>query len=1767
MPATVEEMQRPSGATLSASYSRLSELNGDTRVALERPPFSWGKFWSFVGPGWLMSMAYLDPGNLEADLQSGAYSRYELLYVTFWSTVLGGLYQVLAARLGSCTGRHLAELCRAEYPRVVTYAVWIMMELVIIGCDIQEVLGTAIALQILFGLPLWVGCLITALDTFTFLAIDRRGDNKTVSMLGSIIMPHNVYLHSALVQSRSVHSRCGAGAGPVKEANFYFGLEAILALFVSFLINMFVISAFASTFYSQQCDALGADVNSDVYDAGIQTACIPSAAALVSGNSIYSATTGFTCSIQNGAVAVSCIQCYTTKRIAGYCQQVGLKEAGTAVSSALGHYAKIIWAVGLVASGQASTMTGTYAGQFVMEWFLDLRIAAWKRVAITRTMALGPALVVALLTEYDGFHSDIVSEMINVMQSVQLPFALVPLLTFTTNKRLMGQPFVYNRWVVLALVIGTLALFGVNYALVFRTLQQSFDLSSNGWAVVAVVSTFYGALVLYLMAFPFVSCGLLSPRNEFFVSQRATTDLELSRLDTLSLEEQEILANIQELQLQLMRLRAEEDGDSDDDSTDKAAGAAGSQLIVVSNNLPVLLERQPQTGGWKATKTTGGLDKLMCLTGVRAEMNFLWVGWVGQHIPKSDHEAVRRLLLQHNCLPVFLSSEVASRHTGFSSEVLWSLFHYVSEPVPFTLNSSGNASFHSTKRFNKQDWRAYESANESFADAIAEVYNEGDSVWVHDYHLMLLPSLLRQRIPLCRIGWFLHTPFPASDVYCRLPVRSQLLTGVLQADLVGFQTFDYERHFLSTCHRLLGVECSHKGVRSSFADRDHFTSIGVFPIGISLEPFARAASSMSTLNRVNELHDKFGGKRIILGIDRLDNIKGIPHKMLAMEMLLDRFPEWQHNVVLVQIGISSRSGVVDSKSSGASSSGHNGRRSSASSTSGENASILPRSSSYPIVGPGSTTGSESPIKTLSESPPAAASPIAAGKGSIGYDAFHQLEMSSRSYHNIVTQVNQIVGRINGIFGTLDYAPIHFIQQQVTPHEELCALYDLADVCLVTSTRDGMNLVSHEFIVCQQHFMRNKDERKKAARAASRGFSTSSIKSDSTSASAPTFGGADNAEATGEGAVRSGVLSPIASPRQSSASVLTDWEGEDGGPGVLIVSEFAGCSQSLSGAIVINPWNTEDVALSIHQALSMCRTEREIRQQKLYRYVSSNTASTWGEEFLKELGEAVEKNRKTSTQLPKLDKKTIVQAYRSSQNRVIILDYDRTLTPQHSLLPLAAVGPNFKSLLDALSADERNTVFIVSGRERKFLETWLNGVRVGVAAEDGFFYRMNLSNTREQWKTMSKFQYDVATARSGGSTTATVAGVGSVSGGSMDASFSSDAHSMMHMSMGSVPTYSHHTSVPGSTDTGDNTPVTGGSIAQTDDSFGGDDMSWKDLVLPTMLMFTDRTPGSYIEDKESSLAWHYGDADPHFGSWQAKDLQIILERQLIGTALEVYQGHMSVSVEHEGCTKTRVLEGILKHLSLPEQIAKKSDQEVDFVLCVCDDVTDDQMFQTLNALVTESNERHDERKRKEEEQAANERIRRNSIALGKPVPAQLHAQPVPSAAHVSKAKPRMPRPRGGSGVTDELEPTIKIKGVKKHRQKEQLIGAAAAAVRGHEDYSTDEEEELNVGDYMDDDNKVAFSRLQKVPVRLAENVSIFAVVVGPDVQHSGGRHASSFAVDTLADVRKVLKDFVEESRKGGAGPPGTIADVSLPPAVAAAPVGGMPEEAPHYRLTS
>ena len=268
--------------------------------------FSFRKLWAFTGPGFLMSIAYLDPGNIESDLQSGATADYKLLWVLMWATILGLLMQRLAARLGVVTGQHLAEVCYRQYRKTPRILLWLMIEIAIIGSDMQEVIGTALAIYLLSNktIPLWGGVLITIVDTFTFLGLDKYGLRKlelffcilisvmafsfgyeyvvvspdqgevikgivvpwcsncgnkevlqAVGVIGAVIMPHNLYLHSALVKSRDVDRN---NKRRVKEANMYYFIESTVALFVSLIINVFVVAVFAAGLYGK--------TNDDVYN-------------------------------------------------------------------------------------------------------------------------------------------------------------------------------------------------------------------------------------------------------------------------------------------------------------------------------------------------------------------------------------------------------------------------------------------------------------------------------------------------------------------------------------------------------------------------------------------------------------------------------------------------------------------------------------------------------------------------------------------------------------------------------------------------------------------------------------------------------------------------------------------------------------------------------------------------------------------------------------------------------------------------------------------------------------------------------------------------------------------------------------------------------------------------------------------------------------------------------------------------------------------------------------------------------------------------------------------------------------------------------------------------------------------------------------------------------------------------------------------------------------------------------------------------------------
>lgn len=473
-------------------------------------------------------------------------------------------------------------------------------------------------------------------------------------------------------------------------------------------------------------------------------------------------------------------------------------------------------------------------------------------------------------------------------------------------------------------------------------------------------------------------------------------------------------------------------------SVDEDQVASPGRLLLISNRLPITIKRSDD-GQYSFSMSSGGL--VTGLSGLSKTTSFQWYGWPGLEVPDAEAGSMRqRLRDEYNAVPVFVDDELADRHyNGFANSILWPLFHY--HPGEITFDESA--------------WAAYREVNRLFAKEVIKDVQDGDLIWVHDYHLMLLPQMLREEIGNTKkgvkIGFFLHTPFPSSEIYRILPVREQLLLGVLDCDLIGFHTYDYARHFLSSCSRILSAPTTPNGVEYN----GRFVTVGAFPIGIDPEKFVEGLQKPKVQARIAALTRKFEGVKLIVGVDRLDYIKGVPQKLHALEVFLTEHPEWIGKIVLVQVAVPSRQDVEE-------------------------------------------------------------------------------------YQNLRAVVNELVGRINGKFGTIEFMPIHFLHQSVS-FDELTALYAVSDVCLVSSTRDGMNLVSYEYIATQR-------ERH----------------------------------------------------------------------GVMILSEFTGAAQSLNGSLIVNPWNTEELANAIHDAVTMSPEQRETNYRKLERYVFKYTSAWWGQSFVTEL---------------------------------------------------------------------------------------------------------------------------------------------------------------------------------------------------------------------------------------------------------------------------------------------------------------------------------------------------------------------------------------------------------------------------------------------------------------------------------------------------------------------------------------------------------------------
>lgn len=392
-----------------------------------------------------------------------------------------------------------------------------------------------------------------------------------------------------------------------------------------------------------------------------------------------------------------------------------------------------------------------------------------------------------------------------------------------------------------------------------------------------------------------------------------------------------------------------------------------SKLIIVSNRLPLQISINDEK--LNVSPSVGGLA-----TGVKSVhkgyKNSKWVGWSGltnEEIPQKLEKEVLKAVDKEDCVTVPLSEEdMELYYFGFSNKTIWPLFHYFTQ---FT-------------EFRQEHWAAYKAVNQKFADVIIDLIESGDKVWVHDYQLLLLPQMIKDKRPDVSIGFFLHIPFPSFEVFRILPWRSEILEGMLGADLLGFHTFDYERHFLSSVRRILGFDASFNEINV----KGRIIKAESFPMGIDYDRFYNAAlsqqqKSIKDRSKVQQELSRYQlmspEVKLVLSIDRLDYTKGIALRLRAFEHFLTKYPEFIEKVTLIMLAVPSRASV-------------------------------------------------------------------------------------EHYQLMKSEVDELVGRINGKYSTINWTPIWYFYRSL-PFENLIDLYSSSDIAMLTPIRDGMNLVAKEYI--------------------------------------------------------------------------------------------------------------------------------------------------------------------------------------------------------------------------------------------------------------------------------------------------------------------------------------------------------------------------------------------------------------------------------------------------------------------------------------------------------------------------------------------------------------------------------------------------------------------------------------------------------------------------------------------------------------------------------
>ncbi|MDD2512461.1 MAG: bifunctional alpha,alpha-trehalose-phosphate synthase (UDP-forming)/trehalose-phosphatase [Proteiniphilum sp.] len=562
------------------------------------------------------------------------------------------------------------------------------------------------------------------------------------------------------------------------------------------------------------------------------------------------------------------------------------------------------------------------------------------------------------------------------------------------------------------------------------------------------------------------------------------------------------------------------------------------KIILIANRLPVKIERNES--GFVIERSEGGLATGLGSLETKAEK--YWVGWPGIH---TDDEAEKREITEKlhelNFHPVFLSDEqIENYYEGYSNSTIWPLCHY----------------FFSFIEYKAEYWEAYREVNTLFSREALPFIENDDIVWVQDYQLMLLPRMIREQKPVTSIGYFHHIPFPSYELFRVLPEREEVLEGLLGADLIGFHTHDYMRHFISAIYRVLGLNCN----LDEITLKERIVHVDAFPMGINYEQYHNAPALPEVREKATLLKEKLGDKTVILSVDRLDYSKGILHRIDGFDQFLQNNPAYHEKVSLAMIVVPSRDNV---------------------------------------------------------------------------------EM----YAELKNKIDQAIGEINGKYSKLGWNPIYYFYRSFS-FEELIAMYDIADIALVTPLRDGMNLVAKEYLAA---------------------------KGDHT--------------------------------------------------GVLILSEMAGAAIELQDALIINPNDKNEIEQAIVQALTMPEAEKRERMTKMQKQISSHTVKRWANDFVQELQGIKEQNREILQKV--VGKRQLTQiksAYDEASSRLILLDYDGTLSPFVRMPEDAVPSEKLLELLRRITADQRNKVVINSGRDHRTLDKWFAGLPLDFAAEHGVFYK-------------------------------------------------------------------------------------------------------------------------------------------------------------------------------------------------------------------------------------------------------------------------------------------------------------------------------------------------------------------------------------------------------------------------------------------------------------